>query len=200
PVEAPYFVGAVVLAIAGTDAAVVDLTVEALAGVVRRKDRTYRLAGRVITLLAEHRRQVDTRPRFAGGGEVAFDANPGHDSPATNPFPPDDRHIVLGIAGRDARAASGAGINVDGHAPLTLVIEGRVHFVRLRCEWCFDDFATACQFLDGHGLDQRTSHQIALPKRSDQFARGCGRICLYRDVQRTRRDDFPRIRTAILCV
>ncbi len=59
-IEDPHGIGAVVAAVAGADAAVVDLAVEAVRVVVAGIDRADRLAGGIVAVLA-HDRQEATR-------------------------------------------------------------------------------------------------------------------------------------------
>src|SRR5690606_31734552 len=80
PVEHPDLVRAVVRAVPGADAAVVDLPVHAVGRVVRGEDRADRLAGRVATVLAHHREVTDvdrTGVTRVDRLVVALDPDPG---------------------------------------------------------------------------------------------------------------------------
>src|SRR5262249_4021017 len=120
-VEAPDLVRAVVRAVAGADAAVVDHVVEAVAAVHRRRHRADHLAGGVLALHARHR--LEERPRVGGGAEaVTVDAQPVHLAAAAGLVRDDDGDVVLGLAGDDAGAAAGADAQVEGHAPFETVV------------------------------------------------------------------------------
>ena len=51
-------------------------------------------------------------------GEVAVDADPVHLAAAQHLLLADHGDVVLGLAGDHAGVAAGAGVEVDGHAPL----------------------------------------------------------------------------------
>src|SRR5678815_2337112 len=102
PVEIANLVGAVVAAVPGAHAAVVDLAVQPVHRMVRRKDRAYRLARSVLALLAQHRHEaglqwIVTLPAFP----VALDPHPAHFTPAQDLVLTDGRNIVLRVAGGD---------------------------------------------------------------------------------------------------
>src|SRR6476661_9290010 len=123
PVEIADLVGAVVGAVAGAHAAVVDLAVQAVGGVIGRVDRADRLARRVAAVLAEHRDEPRRRRRagVVTALPVPLDAHPG-DLPALEDLLlAHGRDVVLRVAGRDARLAAGAARQVDRHAPLRQV-------------------------------------------------------------------------------
>ena len=115
-VEEADVVGTGVRAVAGADAAVVDLRVQAVFGVMARVGRADRLAGRGVALLAHDRPELH---RHVGklAFEVALDANPVHGAPARRLELADGRNVVLGVTGRHARSAAGAAVEIDRHAP-----------------------------------------------------------------------------------
>ena len=92
----------------------------------RRADGTDALTGRVLALHARHGLKV----RFGIGSRpavIGIDANPVHLPPAQDLILADDRDVVLGLAPHDARVASDAGIDVDGHPPfVAFVLEVRI--------------------------------------------------------------------------
>src|SRR5205814_6720355 len=100
-VEAPDFVGAIVRAEPRADAPVVDLRVQPLGIVIRRRDRTDRLARRLIALLTQHREERSA---------ATLDPDPRHLAPLRTHRFADDRNVVLRIAGDDAGVAAGAGV------------------------------------------------------------------------------------------
>ena len=122
-VEAADLVRAVVRAVARADAAVVRHLVEALGPVRRGVDRADVLARRLFAVHARER-LVDGERVFGGGVQlrvldpVAVDAEPVHLAAAPDFELADDRHVVLGHAGDDARVAARARVEVDRHAPL----------------------------------------------------------------------------------
>src|SRR3954468_20574470 len=116
-IEAPHLVRAVVRAVAGADAAVVDHRVQAVGGVHSRRHRADLLAGGVLALLAGHRLEHDLR-LLGRAGEVAVHAQPVHLAAAAHLLVADDGYVVLALAGDHAGVAAGAGIEVDRHAPL----------------------------------------------------------------------------------
>src|SRR5262249_22168832 len=76
PIKAADLVGAIIVAIACADTAVVDLAVQPLLSMVRRVHWTDGLTGRVVTLLTQHGHQVEWRggprlPRRTHGAKAA---------------------------------------------------------------------------------------------------------------------------------
>src|SRR5204863_865189 len=103
------------------DTAVVHHVVQPFVAVNGGADRTDDLAGRVLTVHAGHRLKV--RLRVVGRSAiVAVDSNPVHLASAQDLVLPDDRNVVLRLAADNARVASDAGIDVDGHSPLVAVV------------------------------------------------------------------------------
>ena len=115
-VEEPHVVHAGVAAVAGADAAVVDLRVQPVLVVVAGVGRAHRLARRVVALLAQHRPERQLRVRELAL-PVAFDANPVHRPAARRFLRADGRDVVLGMAGGDAGLAARALVEIDDHAP-----------------------------------------------------------------------------------
>src|SRR5690606_25427695 len=131
PVEVADLVRAVVGAVPGPDATVVDLAVEPVRCVIRRVDGAHRLAWRVAALLAEHRDEPDglvlALHRLARllavllvPVEVALDANPVQDAALLDLLGADDADVVLRVARGDARRAADAPLEVDRHRPARL--------------------------------------------------------------------------------
>ena len=123
-VEEPHVVRAVVAAVARSDAAIVDLHIQALAVVLDRIHRAHRLAGSVLTVLAQHRQKARLHV-----GEFAFpialDADPLFGAVLDETLLFIDGNIVLRLAGHHACLAAGAAVDVDDHAPLVDVTHGR---------------------------------------------------------------------------
>src|SRR6185295_15653649 len=136
-VEAPYLVRAVVAAVAGAHAAVVDHVVEPLHAVVGRRHRADHLAGGVLALHAGDRLVVDRFGLVVVAGVVLVDAQPLHLAAAEDLVLADDGDVVLGDAGDDAGVAAGARREVDRHPPLVPLV-GPVwverHVVRRRLD------------------------------------------------------------------
>src|SRR5215472_297047 len=120
-VEAPHLVWAVVGAVAGAHATVVNHRIEAFGRMYRCADRTNLFARSVLTVLAGHRLEVRARRR-----QIAFvvriDAQPLHVSADPDLLLADNRNIVLRVAGHDASVAAGTAVHVDRHAPLVAVV------------------------------------------------------------------------------
>src|ERR1044071_4157689 len=125
PVEPPDLVWAVVGAIPRSDAAIVDLLIEALGAGRRREHRTHGLARRVAAVLAHHRLVDDVRV-VLGAAVVTVDADPVHDALALDLVLADHGHVVLGLTRDDARRAARAGVDVDRHAPRLLAHQALV--------------------------------------------------------------------------
>ncbi len=83
----------------------------------RGRDRADGLARRVLALGAEHRLEEDVRARGVAD-EVTVEPQPVHVAVAPDLVLADDREVVLRLAGDDAAAAAGAGVEVDDHLPL----------------------------------------------------------------------------------
>ncbi len=120
PVEDSDLVGAVVGAVPGPDAPVVDLGVQTLRGVVRRVDRANRLTWRVAAVLTDHGEETNVhRPGLAGvhGLVVPLHPDPVHVPPHGHLLFTHPGDVVLRLAGGNADTASGAFVQVDGHGP-----------------------------------------------------------------------------------
>src|SRR5512143_3037561 len=138
PIEVANLVRAVVRAVARADAAVVDLDVQPVGRVVRGVHRTDRLARRVAAVLTEHRYEARLEILAELSVQVAFEValqtDPAHLAAARDvearlligedgrvlPECTDRRHVVLGVARRDARRTAGASREIDRHRPTTL--------------------------------------------------------------------------------
>src|ERR1019366_4998554 len=115
-IESPHLVGAVVGTIPRAHAAVVDHVVEAFGAVSCSLHGADQLAGRVLAVHARDRLVVD------GGIAlvaliVGIHAYPVHRASAAHLVLTHHGDIVFRLAGHYTRAASGAGVEVDGHAP-----------------------------------------------------------------------------------
>ena len=127
PVEPAHVVRAVVAAVARPHAAVVDLGVQPLAGVIGRVDRTDRLARRDLTVLAEHRQEEVLRIVVLAF-LPALQAQPVLVAPVGHLLLAHHRDIVLGDAGDHTGLAPGAEVDVHGHAPPVLrILDRGVH-------------------------------------------------------------------------
>src|SRR5687768_8181738 len=115
-VEEPHVVGTGVRAVARTDAAVVDLRVEPLVGMMARIGRAHRLARRVVALLAHHGPELQPHVREIAF-PVALDADPVLRAPERRLLIADGRDVVLRMTRRHAGAAPGAGIELYRHSP-----------------------------------------------------------------------------------
>src|SRR5262245_7392957 len=134
-VEAPDLVGAVVRAVAGAHAPVVDHVVEPLVAVDGGGHGAHDLAGGVLALHAGHglAQDLDRLRAFGLAGVVAVDADPLHDPAARDLVLAHDRDVVLGLAGHDAGVAADAGREVDRHPPgVALVLVAGVERRRFR--------------------------------------------------------------------
>src|SRR4029079_3037336 len=116
-VEPPHLVRAVVAAVAGADAAVVDHLVDALVAVDGGVHRADVLARRGLAVLAGQR--LDHQ---LGIGELALgvssDAYPLHLATLAHVLLADGRDVVFRLAADDAGAAARALVHVDRHRPL----------------------------------------------------------------------------------
>src|SRR5690606_35144259 len=103
-----------------------------LGGVHGRADRANLLAGRLLALLAQHGLVLDLW-RLSAALVVAIDAQPVHLAAHRDTLFADHGDVVLGLAGDDATAATGALVEVDRHAPLVaLVVERGLPHVEQR--------------------------------------------------------------------
>jgi hypothetical protein len=126
-VEPADLVRAVVRAVAGPDAPVVDHHVEAVGVVHGGRHRAHRLARRVLALHARDRLQAHALRVLGAALEVAVHPDPVHLAAALHLGLADDRDVVLRLAGDHARAAPGARAQVDRHAPgVRRVVEVRL--------------------------------------------------------------------------
>ena len=117
PVEPPHLVGAVVRAVPGAHASIVDLCVQSLRVVIRGVHGAHGLTRRVAALLTEHGLLHGLEAAVGRLLEVAVDLDPRHVSPLSAHHFADGGDVVLGVAGGDARAAPRAGVQVDRHPP-----------------------------------------------------------------------------------
>src|ERR1700733_4578223 len=134
-IEPQHLVGAVVGAIAGAHAAVVDHGVEAFRRVYRSAHRANLLARSILAMLAGHRLEVGARRRQIAL-EIGVDAQPLHVAPDAHLLLAHHRNVVLGITAHDAGVAAHAAVHVDRHTPLVLWVrpvgeERRAHLRRV---------------------------------------------------------------------
>ena len=115
-IKASDLVGAVVGTISGTDAAVVNHVVESLGAMRGCGHRTDHLARCILAVHARNRR-VESLGIFGRSFEVAVHPQPVHLSAAQYLVLTDDRNIVFGLAGNDARVAADARAQIDRHPP-----------------------------------------------------------------------------------
>src|SRR5439155_8937940 len=110
PVEVADLVGTVVAAVAGPDAAVVHLAVQAVGGVIAGVHRADRLAGGVLAVLAEHRDRPrgERLARLLPALEIALDPHPAHLAGPEHVAAADPGNVVLRITRGDAGGAPGA--------------------------------------------------------------------------------------------
>src|SRR4030095_15233887 len=123
-IEAAHLVGTVVRTVAGPDAPVVDHHVEALPVVDGGGHGADLLAGSVLAVHAGNGLEDDLRAAGGLAGEVPVDPDPVHLAPLRDLDLADNRHVVLALAGRHARVAADAGVQVDRHPPLVALIVG----------------------------------------------------------------------------
>ncbi len=120
PVEAPYLVRAVLGAKAGSDAAVVNLVVEALFGMVGGIHRAHRFARCIVAVLTHHGEKRDFFPAFRI--LITFHPKPCHFTALDNSFYAHHPDVVLCVARRRTGAASNAFVQVHCHAPTIGVV------------------------------------------------------------------------------
>ena len=151
-VETPHLVGAVVRAIAGADAAVVDHVVEALGAVHRGGDGADHLAGRLLALHAGHGLKMH-RGLLRSAVEIAVDTNPVHLAPARDLVLADDGDVVFRLARHDAGVAARATAEIDRHRPgVILVREGGIKIVLRIGGWIFLRQTVRIEMVIGQGL------------------------------------------------
>ena len=116
-IEAPDLPRAVVRAIPRANATVVGHEIEAVVAVHRGIDRADRFAGRIFAVLAHDGLRKHFRVVLVSG-KVTVHADPGHVAAARDLIFAHDGHVVLRLAGDDARVATRASAQIDRHAPL----------------------------------------------------------------------------------
>src|SRR5581483_3696768 len=104
-IESPHLVRAIVRAVAGAHAAVVDHIIQAFGAVRGSLHRTYQLAGSVFALHTGHRLVVENRI-VEVAGVIRVHANPVHVAAAADLVFADHRNVVLRLARDHARAAT----------------------------------------------------------------------------------------------
>src|SRR5581483_11500133 len=115
-VKPPDLPWAVVGAIAGADAAVINHVVDPLAAVHSGVDGADQLAGSLFAVHAEH--GLEVRPRIRGTAVVVLvDAQPLHLAAHDHLVFADDGHIVFRLAGDHAGIAADAAVEINGHSP-----------------------------------------------------------------------------------
>ncbi len=138
-IEAPHFVGAIVRAVARSDAAVINHVVQAFGAVHRGADG-------VLALLAgnglEECRRIEERlvvgRRVPNCGlellVIAVDADPVHFAAAHHLILADDWDVVLRLASDHASVATIAFVQVNGHGPFFAVV-GKFSFAFVQREF-----------------------------------------------------------------
>ena len=115
-VEETHMVRTIVGAVARSNAAVVDLNIQALLVVVRSVHRAHGLTGGIVAVLAEHRQEarlyigVFTFP-------IALYANPVHRALLQYNVLKVERDVVFRMASDDASLATGAAVEIHYHTP-----------------------------------------------------------------------------------
>src|SRR5215217_4139281 len=120
-IEAPDLIRTIIGAPAGADAAVINLDVEPVFVVDRGFDRTNRLAGRMLTLHAWHWLEEGfgiIHRAFV----VMIHAQPMHLAAHLHLFFTHYGDIVLRLARDGAGVAPDAGVQVDRHGPLIVIV------------------------------------------------------------------------------
>src|SRR6516165_10451508 len=117
PVEPPSFVRAVVGAVTGPDASVVNLLIQTVFAVNRCQNGTNGFAGCVVALLTHQRlvRHVDLV--HFGIAVVAIDSQPVHFAVAPHFIAAHYGNVVLHLTSNHAGGTSGTRIEIDHHAP-----------------------------------------------------------------------------------
>ena len=117
----------VVRAIPRANAAVVGHDVETVFAVHGCVHRANRFARRILAVLAHHRLMHHLRffrnaapilIEILFVGEIAIDPHPMHGAAVRDLKFADDRNVIFALAGNDARAATGADIQIHRHPPL----------------------------------------------------------------------------------
>src|SRR5579875_530119 len=134
-VKSAHLIGAVVGAIAGSNAAVIDHLVDTLYAMLRRPYRAHIFARRLFTLHARYRLEVDAwvvckRLEIVGLRlVVGIHPNPVHMPPPHNLRFSNHGNVVLRLTGHHADAATNARLEVNDHTP---VVSAFVTHSRLR--------------------------------------------------------------------
>ena len=115
-IKSPDLVGTVVGAEPRADATVIHHHVQPFGIVHRCANRTDDLARRLLALHAQHRLEVAYR-RIDIAFIVAIDAQPLHLALAQHLLLADDRNVVFGLTGDNARVAADARIQIHAHGP-----------------------------------------------------------------------------------
>ena len=106
-VEAAHLVRAVVRAVAGADAAVINLLVDTFGRVHRSVERADRSARRFFAVLAHHRLEIDLGV-LERTAIVGIDADPVHFAAHQDLVFTNDRRVVFALATDDAGVATDA--------------------------------------------------------------------------------------------
>ena len=125
PVEAPYLIRTVLRAEAGSYAAVVNLIVKPLLGMMRRVHRAYRLARCIVTVLAQHGEKHDFF--HTHGIMITFHPQPSHFTTFDHPVCSYHTKVVFGVTGCRTGSTPDAFIQVHNHSPaIGIMIMGRI--------------------------------------------------------------------------
>lgn len=124
PVEATDLVRAVVGAVAGADAAVVDLEVHALVAVHRGVGRADDFAGSIVAVLTHDRLLDNVHIETVGSAVITMDGDPVHLAVLAHLVAADHGNVVLAGAGHYAGVAARAGVEIHRHAPLGAGVGG----------------------------------------------------------------------------
>src|SRR5690606_31117677 len=120
PVETAHLVGAVIRAIPCSETTVVSLLVQPVGRVHGCQHRTNRFARRVIAMLTKHGLMHDFNifGILLVDGIVPVNPDPVHFPPASDLVLSYYGHVVFHAAAHHTGAASGAGVQVNGHSPV----------------------------------------------------------------------------------
>ena len=125
PVEAPHLVRAVLRTESSPDAAIVNLIVKPLFGMVGRVHRAHRFAGCVVAVLAQHGQKYCFFHSL--GILITLYVQPRHFAAFNDPLHSHNSEIVFGIAGGRTGRAANTSVEIDHHAPpILLVIMGGI--------------------------------------------------------------------------
>src|SRR5262245_47153288 len=116
-VEESHRVRAIVCAVSGAHASVIDLSVQSFLGMVRGIDGADRLTRSVLAMLAQHRHEAGPHVRILAF-EISLDADPVDRTTERRFVRSDGGNVILRAACYYARFAPRAAVEVNHHRPL----------------------------------------------------------------------------------